>query len=103
MNSPNKKITKVLLAGFALLLINSSYLAGSADPTLIYFGNVALHILLGLVLLILFSIYLRRVILTDSKRAGDAGAANSRQMPLAMMAASVLLGLAAIFGIFLMV
>ena len=103
MDSPNKRITRVLLAGFALLLINSSYLAGSADPTLIYFGNVAMHMLLGLALLMAFSIYLRRVIFTDSKRAGEAEATNSRRFPLTMMAASVLLGLAAAFGIFLMI
>ncbi len=39
-----------LAAAFVALLLNSTYLAGSADASLWYFANVALHPLLGLAL-----------------------------------------------------
>jgi Tfp pilus assembly protein PilF len=41
-----------LLAGFLLLLLNSSYLASSASPTLFYFTNLLGHLVLGAVLLV---------------------------------------------------
>ena len=41
-----------LLAGFLLLLINSSYLAANGNPTLLYFGNLLLHVVLGALLLV---------------------------------------------------
>jgi Tfp pilus assembly protein PilF len=41
-----------LIWGFVALLLNASYLAAFADPTLVYFGNVLLHVVLGLVLLV---------------------------------------------------
>ena len=43
-------IVRLLVIGYLVLLVNSSYLAAYADPTLFYFGNVALHLLLGVVL-----------------------------------------------------
>lgn len=51
------RAVKILIAGFLILLVNSSYLAAYAEPTLVYFGNIALHILLGAVLAIGFAIY----------------------------------------------
>ncbi len=43
-----------LLAGaFLLLLANSAYLAARADASLFYFANVAIHVILGLVLVAL--------------------------------------------------
>jgi hypothetical protein len=54
------KTAKFLIAGFILLLINSSYLAAYAEPTLFYFSNVALHLLMGLVLAVTSAIYLRK-------------------------------------------
>src|SRR5215208_2917732 len=53
--SAGSRTAKVLVAGFLLLLVNSSYLAAFADPTLFYFSNVALHLLLGFVLAIAFA------------------------------------------------
>jgi Tfp pilus assembly protein PilF len=41
-----------LLAGFLLILLNSSYLAAYANPTLFYFGNLLLHVVLGALLLV---------------------------------------------------
>jgi len=41
-----------LLAGFLLLLLNSSYLVAYANPTLFYFGNLLLHVILGALLLV---------------------------------------------------
>lgn len=48
-SSPTRTV-KLLAIGFALLILNSSYLVAYADPTLFYFGNVILHMLLGLIL-----------------------------------------------------
>jgi tetratricopeptide (TPR) repeat protein len=53
--------TRFTLWGFAVLLLNASYLAAFADPTLFYFANVLLHVGLGLVLLIAAVPLVRRV------------------------------------------
>ena len=50
-------IVKSLVIGYLVLLINSSYLAAYADPTLFYFGNVGLHLILGVVLTVIFAGY----------------------------------------------
>ena len=52
------KTVKLLIIGFILLLINSSYLAAYAEPTLFYFGNVVIHLLLGLALAVISALYL---------------------------------------------
>ncbi|MEE9268918.1 MAG: multiheme c-type cytochrome, partial [Candidatus Krumholzibacteria bacterium] len=44
--------TKLLLYGFFLLLLNSAYLVSFGDPTLFYIGNVFIHVLLGVGLVI---------------------------------------------------
>ncbi len=54
--TPSRAV-KLLVTGYLILLVNSSYLAGYADPTLFYFGNVVLHLVLGVVLVILFVPY----------------------------------------------
>src|SRR5215510_2571240 len=51
------RIGKLLVIGYLILLINSSYLAAFADPTLFYFGNVAFHLLFGVVLTIIFALH----------------------------------------------
>src|SRR5882724_8345888 len=51
---------KLLVIGYLVLLVNSSYLAAYADPTLFYFGNVGLHLILGVVLTIAFAAYASR-------------------------------------------
>lgn len=51
------KTVKLLIIGFILLLINSSYLAAYAEPTLFYFGNVVIHLLLGLALAVISAVY----------------------------------------------
>ena len=43
-------VTRTLASGGALLLINSAYLAAFASPTLFYYANVALHVILGALL-----------------------------------------------------
>src|ERR1044072_8142782 len=53
--SAGSKTARVLVAGFLVLLVNSSYLAAFADPTLFYFSNVALHLLLGFILTVAFA------------------------------------------------
>src|SRR4030095_6581325 len=55
MRVASGNIVKVLVVGYLLLLVNSSYLAAYADPTLFYFSNVALHLILGVVLAIVFA------------------------------------------------
>src|SRR5262245_40767585 len=46
--------TKLLVGGYFVLLVNSSYLAAYADPTLFSFGNVALPPALRLVRTVAF-------------------------------------------------
>ncbi len=82
-----KKTVKLWVICYLVLLVNSSYLAGYADPTLFYFGNVALHLILGVVLTIAFAIYAFR-------RFGQF----SRTMKLAV----VLLAVGAALGLFMM-
>src|SRR5258707_9768908 len=52
-----QKTVRLWVICYLILLLNSSYLAGYADPTLFYFGNVALHLILGVVLTIAFAVY----------------------------------------------
>ncbi len=82
------KTAKFLIAGFILLLINSSYLAAYAEPTLFYFSNVALHLLIGLVLAVTSAIYLRR---------------RMRELSRSMLFSVIALGLSTALGIFLMI
>lgn len=78
---------KVMIVGYILLLANSSYLAAYADPTLFYFGNVALHLILGVVLTIYFAAYaLKRF----------------RQVSGMMKIAIILLAVSAALGLFMM-
>ena len=49
--------TKLLLLGFLILLINSAYLISFGEPTLFYIGNVLLHIVLGVALIVPFIVY----------------------------------------------
>src|SRR5215831_11400785 len=81
------RIAKLLVIGYLILLINSSYLAAFADPTLFYFGNVAFHLLFGVVLAVLFAVY-------ALKRFKSF----SRMLQLAV----VLLGVSAALGLFMM-
>ena len=52
--------TKLLLLGFLVLLINSAYLISFGEPTLFYIGNVLLHIVLGVALIVPFIVYVCR-------------------------------------------
>jgi tetratricopeptide (TPR) repeat protein len=46
---------------FIALLVNTSYVAGFPSPTLIYMSNVALHVILGLLLVVPAVLLLRRI------------------------------------------
>ena len=52
MPSRQSRSNRFLIWGFVALLLNASYLASYAHPTLFYFGNVLLHVALGLALLL---------------------------------------------------
>ncbi len=52
------RMRKGLAVSFLLLLINSSYLAAYADPSLFYYANLLLHLGLGLLLTLLFLLFL---------------------------------------------
>jgi Flp pilus assembly protein TadD len=82
------KTLKLLITGFIVLLINSSYLAAYAEPTLFYFSNVALHLLLGLALAIISAVYVLKRL---------------RGLSQAMLFAVIALALSAALGIFLMI
>src|SRR4029077_19465675 len=87
MNQAPRTITKVLVIGYLVLLVNSSYLAAYADPTLFYFGNVALHLILGVIISIVFAGYARR---------------RFKHFSLTMKLATFLLGVSAVLGLFMM-
>ncbi len=55
----SSRLLKLLIAGFVLLLLNSSYLAAYGDPTVFYFANMMLHFALGLLLTGIFLSVLR--------------------------------------------
>ncbi|MBI3952144.1 MAG: tetratricopeptide repeat protein [Acidobacteria bacterium] len=84
----NRTTVKLLVIGFLVLLANSSYLAANADPTLFYFANVVLHLLLGLVLAIAYAGHVLRRL---------------KQAPPVLLAGMVALGFSAGLGVFLMI
>src|SRR5262249_6023085 len=85
---PNKRLAKLLVIGFFVLLINSSYLGAYADPTIFYFSNLAFHMALGIGLAITYGYYL---------------ITRARQLPRLLLVASVIIGVGALFGGFLMI
>jgi tetratricopeptide (TPR) repeat protein len=54
------KVSKFWLYAFVLLVLNSAYLWPFAEPTLLYLGNLILHMLLGLILTAACLVYLFR-------------------------------------------
>jgi Flp pilus assembly protein TadD len=78
---------KILVIGYLVLLVNSSYLAAYADPTLFYFGNVALHLILGVVVMAAFAAYVLK---------------RFTQFSPAMKLATLLLAVSAALGLFMM-
>jgi tetratricopeptide (TPR) repeat protein len=82
-----RTIAKFLVIGYLVLLVNSSYLAAYADPTLFYFGNVALHLVLGVVVMVVFAVYAFK---------------RFRQFSPAMKLAVLLLAVSAALGLFMM-
>ena len=83
MQAQGNNATKILVIGFFILLVNSSYLAAYADPSVFYFANIGLHLLLGCILAVAFAVYAIR---------------RFKEFSLPMKLASVLLGLGAAFG-----
>jgi tetratricopeptide (TPR) repeat protein len=77
-----------LTLGFAVLVVNSAYLAAFADPTLLYFANLVLHMVLGVVLAVAAAV-----------RWGRAW----RRWPRLLVAAGLLLAVAAVSGVTLAV
>lgn len=49
---------KFIILVFLLLLLNSAYLFSFGEPTLFYISNILLHLVLGILLIIPFSVYL---------------------------------------------
>lgn len=84
--STSGRAARVLAIAFIILLINSSYLAAYAEPTLFYFSNVALHVLLGGVLAVAFAVF-------AIKRFA--------QFSWLMRIATILLGAGAAFGFYI--
>ena len=86
LEAPGRTV-KFLVIGFLVLLANSSYLAANADPTLFYFGNVALHLILGVVLMIGLFVYAIN---------------HFSEFPLIIKLAVLLLAVSAALGLFMM-
>ena len=76
-NNENKKMRKLSLLLLLILLLNSAYLFSFGEPTLFYIFNVLLHVCLGVVLIIPFSIYVytqfRGGSLTEKSKLGQTG------------------------------
>ena len=64
-SSTGDRATRLLVIAFAILLVNSSYLAAYASPTLFYFGNIALHILFGGALALGFAAFVVAIVLNQ--------------------------------------
>ena len=77
--------SRVSAGAFLLLLLNSAYLAAFATPSLFYFANVGLHMVLGLVLGMMWA---RRTI------RGRASANRAALLSSAVLAAGGLCGIA---------
>ena len=73
----------ILGAAAAVLAVNSAYLAAFATPSLFYYANVALHVVLGVAALILAIGWLR---------------GRPERMPLSWTLAALLLGAGAVLG-----
>jgi tetratricopeptide (TPR) repeat protein len=87
---------RLLTGAFLLLLANSVYLAAFADPSLFYFANVAIHVVLGVALAA--AALARRLVRRSATREGG-GSWSFQTGTTAARVMSVLLGIAAVFGI----
>ncbi len=90
-SEPNRRsrVAKLLLVLGLLLVVNSAYLAAFSDLTLFYVANALIHPFLGIVAAVLFGVFVARY---RSFFAGGVG-----------RAAAGLLGLSALFGLYLAV
>jgi tetratricopeptide (TPR) repeat protein len=77
-----------LVCGVALLAVNTAYLAAFASPSIFYFANVVLHMVLGLALAYAFGVRLVR---------------NWSRLPRALRGAGLVLGAGALTGAAIMV
>jgi tetratricopeptide (TPR) repeat protein len=77
-------MSAALAVGGGVLLLNTAYLAAFATPSLFYFSNVALHVLLGLVLFGLGARWLQL---------------NWRSLPILGLLAGVLLAVGGVLGV----
>ena len=74
---------KISYCAFLILLINSAYLFSFGEPTLFYIFNVLCHVLLGVVLILPFSIYVYRQFRSSFDRAvGQVEGSETRHPPL---------------------
>lgn len=91
---PNSKWLSLLGGAFLLLLANSAYLWGFPSPTIFYMGNVMVHIVLGLALLVAAALLLWR-----SPAARDFVRFSRATPAIAMFAVAAVTGLAlTVFG-----
>src|SRR5215471_7286910 len=49
--SPPSRVNRLILWAFLFLLLNGAYLGAFAEPTLPYYGNVLLHLVVGVLFL----------------------------------------------------
>jgi len=71
MAGQRRQPMKWVFIGFAILVLNSGYLAAFAEPTLFYMLNVLLHVVLGVALIIPFFIFVRRFLANDAPRGNE--------------------------------
>jgi len=71
MRAQRHQAMKWVFIAFAILMLNSGYLAAFAEPTLFYLLNVLLHIVLGVALIIPFFIFARRFLAHEAPRGSE--------------------------------
>ena len=89
---------KLSLTAFLILLLNSAYLFSFGEPTLFYISNVLLHIGLGVVLILPFSIYVYKHL----KRSFQAHISKQKISKLGQIGV-IGIGIGIITGLYLMV
>jgi Cytochrome c554 and c-prime/Tetratricopeptide repeat len=95
----NHRWQKLAAAGWLVLLVNTAYIAALPSPTLVYMGNVVLHLALGLALTVLALLLWRRR--AGGGASGRDGGSDDGGVPAAAAGAAAvwLLALAAAAGV----
>jgi Flp pilus assembly protein TadD len=71
MNGQRQQLVKWVFVAFLILILNSGYLAAFAESSYFYMGNVLLHVVLGVALVIPFFVFARRFLQHDAPKGKE--------------------------------